>query len=57
VPFFLNFMTAEIGDESTFSATPIGVTSRTYLALGGTGAPSGSGNTGSGTPKLAMQYD
>lgn len=34
VPDLLSYFPSEIGAETTFTATPIGVTARTYLALG-----------------------
>jgi hypothetical protein len=40
VPDFLSYLSTEIGTTSTFTATPVGVTPITYLALG----PDGSGN-------------
>lgn len=58
VPFYLGFLNAEIGNEATFTATPVGVTSRTYLALGNAaGVPINCSPQGQGTHKLAMQYD
>lgn len=42
-PFMLSFLASEIGDLSTFTATPVGVTQRTYLALSGSNGPTQAG--------------
>lgn len=39
VPFMLSFLDGEIGDLSTFTATPVGSAARTYLALAGSSGP------------------
>jgi len=59
VPFYLGYLVSEIGNEATFVATPVGVTSRTYIALGGsnTSSPANCSASGGVTHKLAMQYD
>lgn len=57
IPFFLSYLDSEIGSESTFTATPVGVTPRTYLTLGGTGVPINCSATTSATHKLAMQFE
>ena len=63
-PFALSFFTSEIGDLSTWQATPFGVTSRTYLALGGSYGPTHAGvAASSGTIviepsfRLALQWE
>jgi hypothetical protein len=38
IPNFLSYYTTEIGYSSTFTATPVGVTPITYLALGANGS-------------------
>lgn len=57
VPYFVGYLSAEIGDESTFTATPIGAASRTYLALGGTGIPDTCSPVNVSTHRVAMQFD
>ena len=60
VPFMLSFMNGEIGDLSTFTSTPVGATSRTYLALAGTQGPTnvGMGPGGAWTNgRLAFQWE
>lgn len=60
VPFMLSFISSEIGDLSTFTATPVGATQRTYMALGGTNGPLSCGLSVSGalaTARLAMQWE
>lgn len=57
IPFFLSYLESEIGSESTFTATPVGVTPRTYLTLGGTGAPVNCSATKDPEHKLAMQFE
>lgn len=60
VPFLLSFISSEIGDLSTFTATPVGATQRTYMALGGTNGPLSCGLSVSGalaTARLAMQWE
>lgn len=57
IPFFLSYLESEIGSESTFTATPVGVTTRTYLTLGGTGSPVACSVNASSSHKLAMQYE
>lgn len=58
IPFYLGYMSSEIGNESTFVATPVGVTARTYLALGGSAnsAPSACSSAASTSHRLAMQF-
>lgn len=59
VPFLLSFINSEIGDLSTFTATPVGATQRTYLALGGTTGPLSCGLSGTGTlstARVAIQW-
>lgn len=59
VPFLLSFISSEIGDLSTFTATPVGATQRTYLALGGTNGPLSCGlsvNSVLSTARLAIQW-
>lgn len=60
VPFLLSFYTGEIGDLSTFTATPVGATQRTYLAFDGSLRPTNCGLTTTATwanGRLAMQWD
>ena len=60
VPFMLSFLNGEIGDLSTFTATPVGATSRTYLALAGTQGPANAGLWTNGpwaNGRLAFQWE
>ncbi len=57
VPFFLSYLSADIGDEATFSVTPIGVTARTYLTLGGAIAPVSVAAGGPTVARLCMQWE
>lgn len=60
VPFMVSFIDGEIGDMSTFTATPVGATSRTYLALGGTKGPTYCGMGASSSlisARFAMQWE
>lgn len=60
VPFMLSFLDGEIGDLSTFTATPIGSTSRTYLALAGSSGPTNCGMAPGGAwsnGRLAFQWE
>lgn len=60
VPFLLSYINTEIGDLSTFTATPVGATQRTYLALGGTNGPINCGLSVTGplsTARLALQWE
>lgn len=62
VPHLLSYINTEIGDMSTFTATPVGATQRTYLALGGTVGPTSAGQCGGAstiltTARLAIQWE
>lgn len=60
VPFLVGYNDTEIGDLSTFTATPVGATSRTYLALSGTYGPSNCGLYYNGVAsflRVAMQWE
>lgn len=58
VPHFLCYISADIGNESTFSETPSGSRSRTFLTLGGTSAcPTTASANNIATHLMAMQYD
>lgn len=59
VPFLVSFVNSEIGDLSTFTATPVGDTSRTFLALS-TDCPSSCGIGATGamtTARIGMQWE
>lgn len=56
-PFLLTYMDAEIGSESTFSVTPMGVTSRTYLTLGGAAGPTFCGADAAATDRIAVVWE
>jgi len=56
-PFVVSYIHAEIGNESTFTATPVGATSRTFVALGATGVPTNCSINAASNHCLAMQYD
>lgn len=60
VPFLLSYSDTEIGDLSTFTATPVGATQRTYLAIGGAYGPAGCGLYVNGVAaflRLAIQWE
>ncbi len=60
VPYMMSFLDGEIGDLSTFTATPVGATQRTYLAFGGSYGPQHAalGNASSySTARLAIQWE
>lgn len=61
VPFLVSYVNGEIGSQTTFTATPIGATARTYLTLGGTTeGPLNCGLTINGVftnLRIAMQYE
>ena len=60
VPFMLSFLDGEIGDLSTFTATPVGSTSRTYLALAGGVGPTNFGIAPGGAwanGRMAFQWE
>lgn len=60
VPFLLSYSDTEIGDLSTFTATPVGATQRTYLALSGVYGPANCGLYQGGVASflhLAIQWE
>lgn len=58
MPFMLSYVNSEIGDLSTFTHTPVGVTPRTYLALGTAPVNCGlSPNGALSTARLAIQWE
>lgn len=60
VPFMLSFLNGEVGDLSTFTSTPVGATSRTYLALAGAQGPTNVGMWPGGAwanGRLAFQWE
>lgn len=59
VPHYLCFIRDDIGDESTFTETPAGARSRSFLALGGSTqqCPNTASANAVATHSLAMQYD
>lgn len=58
VPQVLSYYGTEIPTETTFTATPIGVTARTYLAMSDAGGPQTTADGGLGTGnRMAMLWE
>lgn len=57
IPHYLSYLDSEIGNESTFTATPVGSTAITYLALGGSFSQASVTAQTLSAARLAMRWE